>query len=394
MRLLILSNYFTPDLSAGSFRMQGLVDALAAHRDTGLEVDLLTTRPNRYASLIAEAPTEEDHGWLRIHRIDIPAHKSGMADQALAYLSYARGVRKLTRGGRWDLVFATSSRLMTAGLGASVARRINAPLYLDIRDLFTDNMDELLAGSPMKLLMPIFRQTERYAFRSAAQISVVSAGFLAHIHAIAPSITTRVFTNGIDDLFLREDFSKPAPVRELPLIVYAGNMGEGQGLHRIVPRAAQLLRGRARLRLIGDGGRREAIERALEGSGIDNVEMLPPMPRATLIEHYREADLLFLHLNDLRAFHKVLPSKIFEYAATEKPILAGVAGYAAEFLASEVPSAEIFAPLDADAMVAAALRQIAGPSRVDRGSFRANFARQSIMRDMARDILGAVPSGP
>ena len=48
-------------------------------------------------------------------------------------------------------------------------------------------------------------------------------------------------------------------------------------------------------------------------------------------------DVLFLHLNDYSAFRKVIPSKIFEYAATGKPIVAGVSGYAAEFLRHENP---------------------------------------------------------
>lgn len=62
MKLLILSNYFTPDFSAGSFRMQALVEALELHRAEGLEVDLITTLPNRYASMKAEALEHEDRG--------------------------------------------------------------------------------------------------------------------------------------------------------------------------------------------------------------------------------------------------------------------------------------------------------------------------------------------
>ena len=116
MRLLILSNYFTPDLSAGSFRMQALVDALELYAATGLEVDIVTTRPNRYASLRTEAPSFEDRGWLRVHRVELPAHKNGMADQARAYVHYVQGVLKLAHTNKWDAVFATSSRLMTAGL--------------------------------------------------------------------------------------------------------------------------------------------------------------------------------------------------------------------------------------------------------------------------------------
>ena len=390
MKLLLLSNYFTPDLSAGSFRMQALVEALEPWAESGLSVDLITTRPNRYASMRTEAPAFEDRGWLRIHRIELPAHKNGMADQARAYIGYANGVRRLSAAHKWDAVFATSSRLMTACLGAYIARKQGVPLYLDIRDLFTDNMDELLAGSPATALMPIFRVMEARAFGQASRINVVSEGFRSHIQQLAPQAAVTVMTNGIDAIFSQADFGKSDGPASLPLIVYAGNMGEGQGLHKIVPEVAKRLAGRARFRLIGDGGRRKALEAALAEADLDNVELLPPVPRASLIDQYREADILFLHLNDLEAFRKVLPSKLFEYGATEKPILAGVAGHAAGFLAEHLPDAEVFEPLDIDGMTQAAGRLIGSQASCDRAQFRAKFSRAEIMKEMARDITDMI----
>ncbi len=398
MKLLMLSNYFTPDLSAGSFRMQALIEAmerLNSQGDEGLEVTLITTRPNRYASLKTDAPAHEDRGWLQIHRIELPQHKGGMRDQATAYSRYAMGVRNLTQGKHWDVVFATSSRLMTAGLGARIAQKLRAPLYLDIRDLFTDNMDELLAGSPVKTLLPLFRQIERRAFRRASRINVVSQGFVSHIQKIAPGTPVSVFTNGIDDIFASADFGapffrgdiRPTPAEPLPIITYAGNMGEGQGLHRIIPEVADRLAEKVRFRMIGDGGRRKALEAEIAQRKLTNVELLPPVPRNELLEHYRAADILFLHLNDLDAFRKVLPSKVFEYGATRKPILAGVAGYAAEFCKEHLPDAEVFAPLDSGSMVQAIERLIAAPVRPDRTEFARRFARGSIMDSLACDIV-------
>lgn len=390
MRLLILSNYFTPDLSAGSFRMQALVEALEPWSARGLEVDLITTRPNRYASLRAEAPFFEDRGWLRVHRIQLPSHKSGMADQARAYAYYACGVRKITRCQQWDAVLATSSRLMTAGLGAHISRRLGVPLYLDIRDLFTDNMEELLAGNPMKCLMPLFRMIERRALGRAAHINVVSKGFTSHIQSIAPKAKLRYFTNGIDTIFSESDFRKSDCSGKQPLIVYAGNMGEGQGLHRIVPQVARRLKGRARFRLIGDGGRKSALEERIREYGLENVELLAPVPRVDLLHHYQQADILFLHLNDLDAFRKVLPSKLFEYGATEKPMVAGVAGYAAEFLAQHLPDAAVVEPLDVDAMVQAVDKLIESPPNSRRPEFCNMFARREIMEGLARDVMDLI----
>jgi len=369
--------------------MQALVEELNSRREAGgaIEVDIFTSQPNRYASLSTEAPANEDHGWLRIHRIPIASHKGGMKDQALAYLHYARGVHKLSAAGRWDIVVATSSRLMTAALGAHVARKIRAPLYLDIRDLFTDNMREMLAKSPLRILTPVFRWIEKRTFRQASRINLVSQGFLPHIRTVAPSVPVSVLTNGIDRTFLTDTFEKKGAKAELPLILYAGNMGEGQGLHLIVPEAAKRLEGVAQFRLIGDGGKRTALVDALSADAVKNVELCSPIPRRELSEQYRQADFLLMHLNDLDAFRRVLPSKVFEYGATGKPILAGVAGYAAEFCRMNLPDAFVFNPLDANGLVQSVKQAISDPVHIDRELFRETYARERITRQLVEDIL-------
>lgn len=388
MRLLILSFYYPPDLSAGSFRMHALVKALQLVGGDDLQIDLITSMPNRYSTHQTAAATEEVLPGLRIRRIALPAHSSGMWDQARSFVAFARKVQVMVRHEHFDLIFATSSRLMTAVLGAYLAGKARAPLYLDIRDLFTDTISDLLAESPARHLLPIFYLLERRAFRSASRVNVVSEGFLDHARRIAPEQDFRVYTNGIDTEYLDADFNPPrqAAVR-LPLILYAGNIGEGQGLHRILPRLAHLLQGKARLRVLGDGGRRRELETAIHDAGCANIEIRSPVARSELHKQYCEADILFLHLNDHKAFHKVLPSKIFEYAATGKPILAGVSGYAAHFMDTHITGCRVTPPCHGDAMVAAALDLIAGQPQHDRTKFCKDFARDRIMAEMAEDIM-------
>jgi len=387
MRVLLLSFYYPPDLSAGSFRCASLVAALE-HEKVG-ELDVITTMPNRYASHRESAEAFEDLGTgTRVHRIPVRPHKGGMLDQSRSFLDYARGVMRVTRGRKWDIVVATSSRLMTAALGAWVSRRVEGRLYLDIRDLFTDTMQDVLREHPLRFVLPAFIALERYALGAADRINLVSKGFVGHVLAIRPAAKLSIHTNGIDEEFLNAIFSCVCDSgSELPLIVYAGNFGEGQGLHHFLPAAAKALEGRARFRLIGDGGKRAALITALDDAGVSNVEVLEPVPRGRLIAHYTEASILFLHLNDHAAFEKVLPSKIFEYAATGRPILAGVSGYAAEFLREEVPGVALFKPCDADGFVAAfeELAEWAGVS--DRTGFCQRYARRRIMDEMAKDIL-------
>ena len=179
MRILLLSFYFRPDLSAGSFRATALVQALRARLAPGDEIDVVTTEPNRYRSFTAARVADEIDGGVKIHRIRLPLHSSDMPGQAKAFLTFAKQAAKITRGQQYDFVYATSSRLMTAALGARLARRARCPLYLDIRDLFVDTIGDILPRSIAPLARVCFGLIERWTMRSAETVNLVSGGEIA-----------------------------------------------------------------------------------------------------------------------------------------------------------------------------------------------------------------------
>ena len=168
------------------------------------------------------------------------------------------------------------------------------------------------------------------------------------------------------------------------------NIGDGQGLQAILPALAERLEGKARFQIIGDGRLTGALREALAVRQLKNVELLPAMPRNQIKAFYEQADVLFLHLNDLAAFKRVLPSKLFEYAASGKPIWAGVGGYAAEFIAREVPNAAVFPPCDVGRAVQC-FEQLTLVS-VDRRVFVERYARERIMQEMAREVVALLES--
>jgi len=310
LKILILSFHFQPDLSAGSFRNTSLVETLQKKIPEGSQIEVMTTLPNRYSSFSVEAPEKEDSPGLTVHRIALPSHQSGMLDQSKAFLSYVRQVNKLVKGKDYDLVYASSSRLMTAALGAWVARRKSLPLYLDIRDIFVDTIKDVLSKKLVWLMKPVFSLVERWTIKKASKVNLVSGGFLPYFQARYPNQEFSLFTNGIDEEFLQAQPTARQPnTRTVPEVVYAGNMGEGQGLHHIIPALAKHFEGKLKFKLLGDGGRRKQLVEAIENAGCDNVELLAPVSRKELIEIYQNADVLFLHLNDYDAFKKYYPPK-------------------------------------------------------------------------------------
>jgi len=370
--------------------MAGLVDALRERVPPESTIDVITTQPNRYASFVVEAASHEERAGVSIRRIALGRHKSGMIDQSLAFARFARGANAATVTQRYDLVVASSSRLMTAVLGAWIARQTKAKLYLDIRDIFVDTIQDVLGGIISRPVEYISQSLERFALRRAAKVNLVSPGFLEYFARRYPTQRFSCFTNGVDSEFLQAGPQTPGPLPRRAgagtlTLLYAGNIGEGQGLHLILPMLATQLDGKVRFHVVGDGGRRPELEAALRAAGATNVTLLSPVGRERLLELYRAADVLFLHLNDYPAFEKVLPSKLFEYAALGKPVLAGVGGFSADFVREEIPNAKVFRPCD----VAGALEALKGLKleETPRSAFVAKYGRAAICRRMADDVL-------
>ncbi|MCM8913814.1 glycosyltransferase family 4 protein [Pseudomonas inefficax] len=392
-RILLLSFYYPPDLSAGSFRAEALVEALRAEFGERVAIDVVTTHPNRYHSFTANAVSLEHSPLLTIRRIDIPAHRSGIGDQAKAFISFAMSALKITRNQNYDLVFATSSRLMTASLGALIAKRTNCGLYLDIRDIFVDTLRDLLPARWGRLAAFLFSPVERWTINSASRVNLISPGFLPYFNTRYPGRDFTIYTNGVDDLFIEQN-SKPLteePKQEPSRIkvVYAGNIGSGQGLHQILPELAKRLTEIVEFHLIGAGSTLIQLKIALEQAGVENVRISPPMKREELLHAYNQADVLFLHLNNLKAFRRVLPSKLFEYAATNKPIWGGLSGYAARFAQKRIKNTALFRPCDIEGAIEAL--QCLKIQQTSRSDFVEQFSRSNIKKKMAKDILQLSP---
>lgn len=387
-RILYLTFYFEPDLCAGSFRNSPLAKELAKQLGSNGEIVVVTTMPNRYSTYKVEAKSYEEYENIKIHRIVIPPHKSGFMDQINSFRAYYSGAHKLMKNEDFDLVFASSSRLFTAYLGRSFARKLKVPLYLDVRDIFIDTMNDVLQNPLIRnSALPVLRYIEQITFSSATHINLISGGFKGYFSKY-PKPKYSDFPNGIDEVFLDLPSSKPS-THSVKTITYAGNIGEGQGLHKIIPQAAKALGDEYVFEVIGDGGAKQKLISEIERLQVKNVAFKQPVNRTKLLEIYSESDFLFIHLNDFDAFKKVLPSKVFELGAYDKPIIAGVGGFAYDFIKNNVPNALLFLPGDVDSLVKM-LKEYQYKNEV-RSQFLEDFKRSNINRKMATSILSYLP---
>ena len=146
-KILFLSFFFEPDLSACSFRNSPLAFELANLSKGKAEIIVATTKPNRYSNF---KPTIIDNNLihnLKIHRIKLNSDGNSILKQIKNFIQYYNFVLKLTNSQDYDLVYASSSKLFTAYLGYRISKKKQIPLYLDIRDIFIDTIKDLYTSN-------------------------------------------------------------------------------------------------------------------------------------------------------------------------------------------------------------------------------------------------------
>lgn len=391
-RIWILTRHYPPDVGAPSYRLKHLAELLAEEYD----VTVLAAQPNRYGGAAA-APKFEAHPHLTIRRISSVqfVQSRGKVGRLLTEIIGAlwMALVALRHRGKMDIVFASTPPFFYGLPGLAVRRLGGRPLVLDLRDLWLDWAEEtgLLRSG---VLLWAMRFLERMIIRSADHITLATEGFrelLLQRHGIDPANATVVF-NGLDEVLIPEHVEPTGPRvdGDSVNVLYAGNLGPSQNLLGILGGMLASLEKWPKLTLtiVGDGEQWQALHDADH----PRLIVLPHTSREELARLCREADAFLLHLAALEVYRHTVPSKLFEYAAYERPILCGVVGEAQEICRRH---ADCFAFVsdDPDSFGRAVDRLCSGGAPDNAGATRAD--RSEILRasraPVWRRVFASIP---
>ena len=331
MHILFISHYFPPEVNAPASRTH---EHCRHWIELGHQVTVVTGVPNHPVGVLFGG---YENKWIQEERVDgIRVIRSwmyltpnqGFLHRTIAYLLFAAtAVLASFRAERADVVIATSPQFFVGVAGATVARLRRRPFVLEIRDLWPDSIIQL---GEMKrgLLVRLLEKIETALYRSATGIVVNTEAFIDHIAArgVDRSRIELVY-NGIDPRLFqprpRDDtLLRKHGLEEKFLVAYIGTLGLAHGLMTLID-AAERLRDRPDIHfvLIGDGAARRGLAEAIERRRLDNVSLMGLRPRSEIPGWISSMDALVVMLRDLEIFTTVIPSKIFEFLAQERPVV-------------------------------------------------------------------------
>jgi colanic acid biosynthesis glycosyl transferase WcaI len=267
-----------------------------------------------------------------------PDHSRSALRRVLNYTSFAITSSLI---GPWlvrrpDVIFVYHPPLTVGWPAWLLSRLWRVPFVYQIQDMWPETLRATGMVNSERVLSWVGRIAQ-WVYAKAEAICVISPGFRANlidkgvppakIHVISNWVDTETYHPEQPDLSLAEELGMAGRFN----IMFAGNMGEAQGLETVLD-AAERLRNHPRVQFVfvGDGIALPRLQQSAASRGLNNVRFLGRYPVEAMPKLYALADGLLVHLKDDPLFRITIPSKILSYMAVGKPILAALAGDAAD----------------------------------------------------------------
>jgi glycosyltransferase involved in cell wall biosynthesis len=339
MKLLILTQYYPPEIGAPQNRLHELAVRLKA---SGIEVEVLTAMPNYPKMEIFEEYRngkirEEEIEGIKVYRSGIYVSNSkGIIARLLNYFSFVytswRRGRKL---GNYDFLMVESPPLFLGYSAMRLSRKLKAKLIFNVSDLWPESAEKLGIVTN-KYLLGLAYRLESKCYEKSFLITGQTMGIVEDIKRRFPHKKVYWLPNGVDVEFYNPAKYQGIGFRERNgydsddiIFFYGGILGYAQGLSTVIE-AASLIKDNERIQIIlqGAGPEKENLLQLNKELGLTNITFLPPVPKEQMPNILKEVDVALVPLRKLELFTGAIPSKIFEALSMEKALLLGVEGEA------------------------------------------------------------------
>lgn len=323
MRILVFGINYAPELT-GIGKYTGEMCTWLASQ--GHEVAVITAPP--YYPEWDIHPSYRGKKWFKeiiegvtVYRVPIYVPKEVTSKKRILHeFSFLGGVFPKWFGlllrKKYDVVININPPFHLGFFALLYAKIKKAKLLTHIQDLQIDAAKDLGMINNKRLLDWMFK-SERYLLNNSHAVSSISLGMQRKILAKGvPEKKFIMFPNWVDERTikplsigdsLRKEWGIPLDDK---VILYAGNLGEKQGLEVIIE-TAEHFRGKSNIRflIVGSGGNKENLEKLVAEKGVTNVYFYPLQPYSKLSEMLATADI-HLVLQKRSAADLVMPSKL------------------------------------------------------------------------------------
>jgi glycosyltransferase involved in cell wall biosynthesis len=338
MKILFLTDNFPPEVNAPATRTY---EHCKEWVKLGAEVTVITCFPNFpqgivYAGFKNHWKQMEWMDGIKVIRVwSYISANEGFIRRTLDYISFSFTSFLAGLFEKTDIILATSPQFFTALAGRSLSFWKRRPWIMEVRDLWPESI-KTVGATNNKALIRYFEWQEKRCYKSSIKVIVVTDSFKERL--IEKGISENkiyVIKNGANlELYLPKEknfrIKKELGLEGKKILGYIGTLGMAHKLDFILECAKELkvTNPEFHFLLIGNGAEKKTLLKQIVLDNLDNVTILDSVPKSEVVEYLSILDASIINLKKSELFTTVIPSKIFETAAMEIPILLGVDGEA------------------------------------------------------------------
>lgn len=405
MKILILTQYYPPEVGAPQNRLSDLAKRLS---EMGVGVEVLTAMPNypqmkTHPGYKGKIYRKEEIDGITVHRSWIFVSKSRkILPRLLNYFSFVFSslLTGMFKTGRFDYILVESPPLFLGISGYLLKLCKRRHMIFNVSDLWPESAEKLGIVTS-GLFLRLSYGLEAFLYKRSCLITGQTMGIVENIRSRFPEKELLWFPNGIDPEWFNPEMSsegwreKCGIKEEAIVMLYAGIVGHAQGLDTLLE-AAELLRNIPDIRfvILGSGPEKDRLMQEAVERKIDNVLFLDAVQKKEMPVILREVDIAYIPLKKLDIFQGAIPSKIFESLAMEKPIILGVDGEARKLFVDEGNCAVFVEPENPEALAGEVMALKNNPSlREELGKNGRKFVHEKFdRRNIAGKFLGTLSS--
>ena len=340
MRILFITDNFPPEVNAPATRTH---EHCLEWIKRGAEVIIITGAPNFphgkvYNGYRNKFYKKENIDGIEVIRVwSYITSNSGFTKRVLDYFSFAFMAFWVGLFQKHDVVIATSPQFFTTWAGWGISKIRRKPWVFELRDLWPESIRTVGAMKHERAL-DWLEKIELGLYKDANKVVAVTDAFKSNlIKRGIDQDKIEVVTNGsnIDLFFSREkDYGllQSLNLENKFIIGYIGTHGMSHSLDFIVQSISKIDDKNIHFLFIGDGSMKSKIIEIASALSLKNITFLEPIAKEDVPRYLSIVDVSLAPLIRSDTFKTVIPSKIFEASAMQKPTLLGVEGQAKEII--------------------------------------------------------------
>ena len=359
MHVLIIAQYFPPDMGGGSTRVSNVVKGLLSK---GCNVTVIAAFPHYPHGKVpvkykGKPIVAEQAGGAKVLRVWVPSlpHSSVVNRVVLHACFVVSSLFALPFVEGFDVVWAANPNLFCfySAIVYGLAKR--KPIVRNVDDLWPEVFYELgLVKSWLVRVLLDFLAKLSYVVPDA--LTPISAGYVSRI-VEKYGVDERKFhvvevgVDSVEPLDIHEN------MKDRFVVMYCGLLGLGYDFDIVLEAASLLAENEDILFVIrGVGELASRLRRQVRSLDLKNVVLDTNfLPEAKLVALLRSADVFVLPMASASSVDEGLPTKVFEYQAYGKPTICVSSGEPARYVEA-TGSGLIVKPKDAYAFADAVVR--------------------------------------